>query len=256
MVQAADQVVFSMRSATSPATSYSYSVGAAGTGGPSGANGGIGAAWRLRRHLGRRALRKLSMVDTLTVNYHWVKPQVGGDPSTWGATLNNDLDAIDAQVFAGGNVWPVTLSGSLNTVPIGAIFIWGSESLLPDNYVECDGSIYNVADMPNLFSVISNTFGGDGVSTFAVPHLTGGGIPVGYAASGLYHWRRERRGITSAVAIYVFSDGFHHKVRMRWRATAKASRSPSRRLRAGPADHRGQTLSCSLPKGSPRSSCG
>jgi hypothetical protein len=41
------------------------------------------------------------MADTVTPNYGWVKPQVGGDGSTWGATINNDLDLIDAKVFEG-----------------------------------------------------------------------------------------------------------------------------------------------------------
>ena len=39
------------------------------------------------------------MVSTTTPNYGWVKPSVGGDSTTWGGLLNNDLDAIDAAVF-------------------------------------------------------------------------------------------------------------------------------------------------------------
>jgi len=39
------------------------------------------------------------MASTLTPNYKWVQPTVGGDPTTWGNEINNDLALIDAQVF-------------------------------------------------------------------------------------------------------------------------------------------------------------
>lgn len=47
----------------------------------------------------------------------------------------------------------------------------------PKHYLKCDGSIYNIVDYPELAKVIYdkygvyNYFGGDGVSTFAVPNL-------------------------------------------------------------------------------------
>jgi hypothetical protein len=40
------------------------------------------------------------LVETTTKNYAWVKPEIQHSPATWGGFLNNDLDSIDALVFA------------------------------------------------------------------------------------------------------------------------------------------------------------
>jgi|SRR5579872_285330 len=37
---------------------------------------------------------------SVTTNYGWTKPTVGGDGGAWGGELNADLDGIDATVFA------------------------------------------------------------------------------------------------------------------------------------------------------------
>ena len=38
------------------------------------------------------------------------------------------------------------------------------------NHLLCDGSTLNIADFPQLYEVIGTTFGGDGVTTFALPN--------------------------------------------------------------------------------------
>jgi hypothetical protein len=37
------------------------------------------------------------------------------------------------------------------------------------NHVLCDGTVYDYDQFPDLFAVLGDTFGGDGITTFAVP---------------------------------------------------------------------------------------
>lgn len=43
----------------------------------------------------------------------------------------------------------------------------------PDGWLKCDGTLLSVASNEYLFSVLGTTYGGNGVSTFAVPDLRG-----------------------------------------------------------------------------------
>lgn len=58
---------------------------------------------------------------------------------------------------------------SLLVKPGSAVPFLGS--VLPSGWLWADGSTKNVADYPNLFAAIGNQFGGDGVTTFDLPHL-------------------------------------------------------------------------------------
>lgn len=65
-----------------------------------------------------------------------------------------------------------------NDTPVGTILSYmGTKA--PKNYLTCDGSVYNISDYPELSNHMKvefgsiNFFGGDGVSTFAVPDLRG-----------------------------------------------------------------------------------
>lgn len=51
----------------------------------------------------------------------------------------------------------------------------------PDGWLDCDGSILPVAMYQALFSLIGNSYGGDGKTTFGLPDLRGR-VPVGFSA--------------------------------------------------------------------------
>lgn len=60
---------------------------------------------------------------------------------------------------------------------IGEIRIFAGMHI-PDGWAACDGSLISINDNQTLYAVISTTYGGDGVSTFALPNLNGR-VPVG-----------------------------------------------------------------------------
>ena len=90
-------------------------------------------------------------------------------------------DQITAQNFKDfyGQIRPY-LNGTAHGgfTPIGTVIsVMGKQA--PHNYLVCDGTVYNIADYPELAAYFagqfeaSNFFGGDGVTTFAVPDLRG-----------------------------------------------------------------------------------
>ena len=56
-----------------------------------------------------------------------------------------------------------------STCPIGSIFAFSSERI-PLGFLTCDGASYAVAEYPDLYAVIGNTYGGD-TENFNVPNL-------------------------------------------------------------------------------------
>ena len=53
------------------------------------------------------------MADTFTPHYNLTKPQVGGDPDTWGDLLNANFDTIDTVLFGKLDTTGGTISGAL-----------------------------------------------------------------------------------------------------------------------------------------------
>jgi microcystin-dependent protein len=120
------------------------------------------------------------MADTVTPNYGWVQPQVGGDATTWGTTLNDDLALIDAQVYANEQA----------TVMIGAVMMYAGAAA-PSNWLLCQGqSLATTGAYAGLFAVIGYAFGGSGPN-FNLPNLQqkfplgAGPNPLGSAGGAL-----------------------------------------------------------------------
>lgn len=48
-----------------------------------------------------------------------------------------------------------------------------SGNFAPVNFMFCDGSLLSIAQNSALFSILGTTYGGDGITTFALPNLNG-----------------------------------------------------------------------------------
>ena len=60
----------------------------------------------------------------------------------------------------------------MSTPFVGEIRMFGF-SRVPNGWQACDGSLLPISEYEVLFTLIGTTYGGDGVSTFAVPDLRG-----------------------------------------------------------------------------------
>ena len=69
------------------------------------------------------------MADTLTPNYGWVQPAVGGDAQVWGTKINDDLSLIDAQVYA----------NEQSGVQVGTVVMFAGATA-PINWLICNGA--------------------------------------------------------------------------------------------------------------------
>ena len=68
--------------------------------------------------------------------------------------------------------------GNFTSPVIGMIFPFAG-TFAPTGTLLCDGSLISISSNAALFNVIGTTYGGDGISTFALPNLIGA-TPVGY----------------------------------------------------------------------------
>lgn len=78
---------------------------------------------------------------------------------------------------------PARVEGKTPDTPLlpyfsGEIRMYGGTGDAPTGWAYCDGSVLNIEDEPLLYSRIGTTFGGDGVTTFALPDFRGR-MPLG-----------------------------------------------------------------------------
>lgn len=50
-------------------------------------------------------------------------------------------------------------------------FMWFCGSAAPSGWLECNGATLQISQYPELYAAIGTTYGGDGVTTFALPNL-------------------------------------------------------------------------------------
>lgn len=73
---------------------------------------------------------------------------------------------VDVGIFIDGKkvkVWNGTKYVLIDTVPIGAMLMWASNSVTPpEGYLFCQGQLLNRVDYPDLFTAIGTTWTGTG----------------------------------------------------------------------------------------------
>lgn len=104
----------------------------------------------------------------------WSKPwqNINGDGNIHQYTYANiyNKNQIDNLITGGNN------SGVLG-VMIGSVMMWLSNDI-PKGWMLCDGTLLQINQFSELYSIIGTTYGGDGIVTFALPDLQGN-VPLG-----------------------------------------------------------------------------
>lgn len=83
---------------------------------------------------------------------------------------------------------------------IGSIYAFGF-NYAPVGWQKCDGSLLQISQYETLYVLIGTTYGGDGVSTFAVPNLQGR-VPLGTGqGTGLSNYTIGQRAGSESVTL-------------------------------------------------------
>ena len=160
------------------------------------------------------------MVESLTQNYKWTKPEVTKSPTTWGGFLNDTTDSIDAIVFA----------NQQGLAPIGSIIMFAGAAA-PPNWLLCDGTVHLNSDIPLLAPVLANAYNAGtsavaGTST-ALPNLLqrfpmgAGPNPVGQSG-GAFSYTMALENMPAHAHTINISDPSHYHTIPPWQHTHTA----------------------------------
>ncbi|MBI1764214.1 MAG: phage tail protein [Acidobacteria bacterium] len=117
---------------------------------------------------------------------------------------------------------------------LGEIRMFASD-FAPSGWAFCNGQSLPIAQYQSLFMVIGTTYGGDGITTFALPNLPAT-VPVGAGqGSGLSNRTLGQRGGQAAVALTVQQMPQHSHLAASSEAKGN-QKSPAGRVWAATAD--------------------
>lgn len=88
-----------------------------------------------------------------------------------GIPVTNDQPALAINYII--NTGGPSATSATSALDVAGEVIPFLSSFAPDGYLLAAGQLLSIAAYPNLFATIGTTFGGDGVTTFALPDLTG-----------------------------------------------------------------------------------
>ncbi|WP_370337487.1 tandem-95 repeat protein [Parvularcula marina] len=105
--------------------------------------------------------------DEITLTSNHLPISAGGD----GLRFGNEQESLVVKYMINvDGIYPSSSGASLNSMGMIHRFAGNFE---PNGMMECDGRILNIAEHAALFSILGTNYGGDGITTFALPDLRG-----------------------------------------------------------------------------------